>query len=356
MAVSSDAVVKQLLQEIGNRGKLKLRIFPEDNNSDQKPWIDGGLSFGKRDLLYGSCDGAWYTEEKWIDPQNKVTVDSKPIIAVEGTLALERGSTGSAQYQRFFHALGAVLSGVIGIYYLRQQEKHIYKGREVSSKIRYDLPMAALNASDIHNTPYLVITNINDIKKLVTDLGNENLVQVEKTIKEIKEKMKKYFQDNAPKEYKNIEEYCKGRSIAKDAKGNFIKILSTNYQNLTLSEKRGGHIMLGEYFIAKYMLKGNLIMFLPRLSRKDIEKLNASNKKEWKVLWEDSNGMVLTIEDFDGISEDMKRMILKCNSYSEWLGLIKVLLDKIRKNEIRIRDDFKPPVIKKVKIQRLQDF
>jgi hypothetical protein len=349
MAVSSDAIVKQLLQDIGNSGRLKLRIFPEDNKSDQKPWIHGGLSFGKVDLLYGSCDGVWYREEKWTDPSNNVTVDFKPMVAVEGTLALERGSTGSAQYQRFFHALGAVKNGVIGIYYLRQQEKHIYKGREVSSKMRYDLPMAAFNASEIYGVPYLVITDINDLKRLIVALGNEKFDESDKIIKEIKEKMKEFFFKNAPKKYKKIEEYCNGRSIAKDDNGNFIKILSTNYQNLTLSEKRGGHILLGEYFIAKYMLKGNLIMFLPRLSKKDIENLNNSDKKEWKILWDESNGMVLTIDDFNGISDNIKQRILRCDSFSRWLLILDELLDGIRKGKITIKKDFKPLTLKNLK-------
>lgn len=68
MAYKSDRIVKEELLSIGNMGDLKLRIFPGDSRDDQIHWVDGGLCFGKRELLYGSCDGAWYVEESWIDP------------------------------------------------------------------------------------------------------------------------------------------------------------------------------------------------------------------------------------------------------------------------------------------------
>jgi hypothetical protein len=257
------------------------------------------------------------------------------------------------------------MNGVIGVYYLRQQKKHIYRGEEISSKMRYDLPMAALNASEIHGIHYLVITDIDDLRRLIVALGEEKFNEADKIIQGIKEKMKNYFYSNAPESYKNLDRYCEGRSIARDSSGNFIKILSTDYRNLTLSEKRGGHILLGEYFIAKYMLKSSLIMFLPRLSKEDIQKLNKSDKKEWKILWHESDGMVLTVDDFDGISEDIKLRIrslkyavLKSGSgdKEEWFRIVDELLNGLRDGKISVKKDFKPPTLQRVKVKSLLEF
>jgi len=307
MAYDSDAIIKEMLKRIGNCGCLKLKIFPEDNKSDQLPWIEGGLSFGKKGLLYGSCDGVWYKEEEWRDPFNEEKYKHKPIIAVEGTLALERGSVGSAQYQRFFHALGAVKSGVIGVYFLRGELPHVYKGKEQKGKMRYDLPKAALNASEMHSCDYLIITDYQDLKELIEAVGyNKNVKGV---ITRIKAHMESYFNENFKKRFKNMTEYFEKRSFAKDKEGHIFKILSTNYRNLTLSSQRGGHIFSGEYFIGKYMLKKQIYMLLPRLTKEEIEKLNNSNKKEWNLVWDDSGGKIVTIEDFEGVDNGLIREI-----------------------------------------------
>lgn len=307
MAFDSDAIIKKMLEDIGDCGDLKLKIFPEDNKSDQRSWIEGGLSFGNKNLLYGSCDAVWYKEEEWLDPFNKQKYPHKPIIAVEGSLALERGSVGSAQYQRFSHALGAVKSGVIGIYFLRGELPHMYKGKEQMGKMRYDLPKAALNASEIHGSDYLIITDYEDLKEIIKAVAyNKDVKQI---ISRIKDKMAKYFQENFQKKYKNMGEYFQERSFAKDKNGNIFKILSTNYRNLTLASQRGGHIFGGEYFVGKYMLKEQIYMFLPRLTMEEINKLNDSNKKEWNLVWEDSGGKIVTIDDFEGVSTILKQEI-----------------------------------------------
>ena len=77
MAYKSDQIVKEELLCIGNVGNLKIRIFPSDTHEDQRHWVDEGLCFGRRELLYGSCDGAWYIQEHWTVPSRgrKVTCD-----------------------------------------------------------------------------------------------------------------------------------------------------------------------------------------------------------------------------------------------------------------------------------------
>lgn len=334
MAYDSDAIIKKMFEDIGDCGELKLKIFPEDNKSDQLPWVEGGLSFGKKNLLYGSCDAVWYKEEEWLDPFNKQKSPHKPMIAVEGSLALERGSVGSAQYQRFFHALGAVKSGVIGIYFLRGELPHIYKGKEQMGKMRYDLPKAALNASEMHDCDYLIITDYSDLKDIVEAVGhNKNVKQV---IDRIKKKMAEYFNENFQKSYKDMKEYFQERSFARDKNGLPFKILSTNYRNLTLASQRGGHIFCGEYFVGKYMLKEQIYMFLPRLTKAEIKKLNGSNKKEWRIVWDDSGGKVVTIDDFEGFSDTLKNEVDRIRSASTKQGTItRQAWDSIRSKIIR---------------------
>ena len=114
--MSSDQIVKNEIKDKVKRFEgIALRIFPDSSNEDQKLVEEGGLTFSYNGVNYGSCDAGWF-EQKEIDG-NIVEI---PLIGLEGTDALNRGSTGNAQYQRFHHALGAVKNGYIGIYYLRK--------------------------------------------------------------------------------------------------------------------------------------------------------------------------------------------------------------------------------------------
>ena len=200
MAYKSDQIVKSELSSIGDMGNLKIRVFPPDTRDDQIHWVNGGLCFGRHELLYGSCDGAWYTEESWTDPLTGENSNLRPVIAVEGTLALERGSSGNAQYQRFFHVLGAIRSGIIGVYYLRKGE----------SSIRPDLFKAALNASAKHGKPYLVIDELTELQGLVETIANhgEDSPQANEVIQKINQKMLAYWENAFEHMYKgDIKEY-----------------------------------------------------------------------------------------------------------------------------------------------------
>jgi len=302
LAWSSDYICKQMLAKIGSIKDLKLRIFPYEDTRDQLPWVKGGLSFGSFDLLYGSCDAVWYREERWKDPINELWSSNKPIIAVESTLALERGSSGSAQYQRFFHALGAVKCGVLGVYYLRKRGPSV-------SKMRYDLPKAALNASAMHNCSYLIINDITVLEKLVKFTAYNMQDQVTKLISEIRRNMENYWLSAFNKNFGgDIKRYFESRSII-EVEGGYVKLLATNYRNLTEASLRAGHITLGEFLMAKYMTKGRIFLFLPRLSPEEIVELDASDKKEWKLIRADPDSCVVTMEDFNGINNTLMRRI-----------------------------------------------
>lgn len=341
MTFKSDYIIKQELNSIGEIGNLKLRIFPGSSREDQSHWVDGGLCFGKTDLLYGSNDAVWYAEEKWEDPLSGKKSNVKPIVAVEGTLALERGSSGNAQYQRFFHALGAVLSGAIGIYYLR----------EGKNLLRYDLPMAALNAGELHNCDYFVTIDLRDVRKIVEAVGLYGMASPEycSISKTIKGKMRSYFNQALDRIHnRDINDYFRHRSIIRLAEGTNIKYLAGNYRNFTESSQRGGHIVLGEFLMAKYFLKEKFYYLLPRLTHDDIAKLDKSDKKEWKIMRADDIGKVITMEDLDGIPPRIKNGILRLKNTplggptcskakKKWNLLINELRELMEKEVVRIR-------------------
>lgn len=343
MAQTSDDLIKGQFQDIGDVENLKLRIFHSDNASDQKLWINGGLSFGNSNMVYGSNDAGWYIEEKWTDPLNKKECEFKPVIIVEGTDCLNTGSSGNAQYQRFFHVLGAVVCGVIGIYYLK-------KGK---LKLRYDMMKAALNTSDIHKAPYLITTNIGDVEKLVKLYGLKKFKEFERCVKKIQKEMLNYF--NAIfmiKDKGNYENYYDKRSIVKTKDGDYIKYAGRNFRNFNESSQRAGHIALGEFLLAKYFLNKKFYYLFPRMLGSEKERLNSRNAKEWKIMKNDPMGNIITLEDLEGVPETLKKDILKLKDLplggpsggknrSLWERYMKDLHDLIKKGVILIKEESK---------------
>jgi hypothetical protein len=72
--------------------------------------------------------------------------------------------------------------------------------------------------------------------------------------------------------------------------------------------------------------------------------LNNSNKKEWKILWDDTR--VLTVEDLDGISSEMSKKFLNLKNESmkggdegrkEWNNLLSELINEINAGRISIK-------------------
>src|SRR3989344_4440868 len=180
MAQSSDEIIKrEILQNIGTSfNGFTLRVFPQSSNDDQKAFSDGGLTFGIKGVAYGSCDACWVKEGVWKDPLTGKNTDEIPVVALEGTDALNRGSSGNAQYQRFHHALGAVKSGIIGVYYLK---KGIYK-------IQEDLFGMAYYVSKAEKGKYLIIDNLDELKALLSACTNS-------------QKLKKFIEDKLQSMY-----------------------------------------------------------------------------------------------------------------------------------------------------------
>lgn len=303
MALSSDEIIKrEIIDQVGYESNgIKLRIFPQSSNEDQKPFSEGGLTFGFKNVSYGSCDAAWYTDEEWIDGLNGKKINQKPIIALEGTDALNRNSGGNALYQRFHHALGAVKNGVVGIYYLK-------KGKQ---KIQPDLFGMAYFASKVEKGKYLIIDDLSIVKDLLEKHKDKEAFF--KYIDEYLEKMYEYFIKKFNIAYGgdwNV--FAEQRStILRD--GYVIKYAGRMRRNFTDGSQRAGHIAVGEMFLTKYYFyKKKFYYLFPKMTHEDLLVLDRSKTtdKEWFLLRNEPNVEIKTVDDIIGLSESIKKSLL----------------------------------------------
>lgn len=327
MALSSDEVIKrEILDTMGYKvGELKLRIFPESSNEDQKRFEDGGLTFTHQGIDYGSCDACWYVEDK-----NTV----KPIVALEGTDALNRKSTGNAQYQRFHHALGAVKSGVVGVYYLK-------KGVD---KIQPDLFGMAYFASQKEKGIYLIIDDLNVLKELLllyprTDAYNG-------FIQKYLGKMYGTFEAKFNKLYKGSWDIfaSKRSTIIKD--DYVIKHAGRMRRNFTDSSQRAGHIAVGEMYLTKYYFFDRKIYYLfPKMTQADLDYLDQhkSDDKEWYLLRNEPNVEIKTIDNLKGVPQKVKDTLysirdepLKGKVLQVYRFCVNIICDGLIKNKMTI--------------------
>jgi len=336
MAQSSDEIIKrELIDHLGSAtGDLSLRVFPESSNDDQKQFSDGGLTFGFNGLLYGSCDACWVRKKDWLDPYNKVTSSEEPVIALEGTDALNRGSSGNAQYQRFHHALGAVKAGIIGVYYLK-------KGAD---KIQEDLYEMAYNASQIESGTYLIIDDLSELKTLL-DLIDDN-VKTKAFIEKKLSVMHSIFQKKFDEKYGSWEEFAKKRStIIKDTY--VIKYSGRMLRNFTDSSQRAGHIAVGEMYLTKYFFPRKHVYYLwPKMSSADIEYLdsNKSVDKEWQLLRNEPGVEIITRDDLVGVPSAVITQLyqirdepLKGEVLVKFNNCMQIISDGLRNGKITIK-------------------
>ena len=304
MALSSDEIIKrEIIDNLGYKhGNIKLRIFPQSSREDQNLFSDGGLTFGFDGVSYGSCDACWYTDEEWVDGFNNKTIDKKPVIALEGTDALNRNSGGNALYQRFHHALGAVRNGLVGVYYLK-------KG---TTKIQPDLYGMAYYASQVEKGNYLVTDDLGVVKGLLERYDNKD--SFNSFINNHLEEMHKIFNTKFQSLYKgDWEEFAKKRStIIKD--NYVIKYAGRSRRNFTDGSQRAGHIAVGEMFLTKYYFYNKKFYYLfPKMTREDIELLdkNKNTDKEWFLLRNEPNVFIKTIDDVEGVGGKIKKELLQ---------------------------------------------
>jgi hypothetical protein len=337
MALSSDEIIKrEILDTLGYKyGSIKLRIFPQSSREDQNLFSDGGLTFGFNGVFYGSCDACWYIDEEWVDGFNNKKVDKQPIIALEGTDALNRNSAGNALYQRFHHALGAVKNGLVGVYYLK-------KG---PVQIQPDLYGMAYYASKVEKGNYLVTDDLMVVRELLKRYGNKNAFAT--FIKDYLEKMHKIFDTKFQSFYGgDWNEFAKKRStIVKD--DYVIKYAGRSRRNFTDGSQRAGHIAVGEMFLTKYYFYDKKFYYLfPKMTQEDLDLLNKSKNtdKEWFLLRNEPNVFIKTIDDIEGVDRNIKRKFLqikdeplKGDAFRTFNTYTKEIVSKLESGEYRMK-------------------
>lgn len=351
----TDTAIKRILDDIGDQGTLKRRRFLGSSHQDQELWANGGLSFGFNGFVYGSCDFAWYSEEEWVDSYTNRRCSEKPYLAIEGTDCLNTRSWGSAQIQRFHHAMGPFLCGINSIYYLKRG----------SHSMRPYLAAAAYYASIYQHSKgnhasYLVTNDIDDIRELVTKIGNSGLESKEtkEKIVQILNNMLSYFEQTFTTSpyYSHWEMYLQSRAITKTPQNIWVKDLGPKKESLTDSSVRYGHIVLGEALTSYCLLIGSgmfnperdiFYYLFPLMQRADIEDLDRTltNDKEWLLLrnagypWK-----VITLDELQGIDENLKRRITGFKTANlnqckrEWEEVKGSVREGLRNGRIRIGD------------------
>ncbi len=336
MAQSSDEIIKrELVDGLGTQYKdLTLLVFPQSSTADQIPFGDeGGLTFGINGVLYGSCDACWVRKEPWVNPFNNQKISTKPIIALEGTDALNRGSSGNAQYQRFHHALGAVKAGIIGVYYLKQG----------THKIQEDLYGMAYYVSKAEEGTYLIINDIKDLQNLLEAVCSPS--DLPKYLALQQDRMYKIFKKKFDENYGNWEKFAKERStIIKDKY--VIKYAGRMKRNFTDGSQRAGHIAVGEMFLTKYFFYDKHFFYLwPKMTAADRADLDKCKKddKEWILLRNEPNVTILTIDDLEGVPtriisslKSIKDQPLKGAALSEYSKCVKVIVSGLSDDTISI--------------------
>jgi hypothetical protein len=293
-----------------------LRIFPESSNDDQRLFTDGGLTFSHNEVDYGSCDAGWFIRKNG---------KNIPFIGLEGTDALNRKSSGNAQYQRFHHALGAVKNGLVGVYYLK-------KGVD---KIQDDLFGMAVSASKHEKGTYLIIDELEDLRPILENYHNP--IKLQKQLQIILDKIETKFLSKFNSQYSGSwETFAKKRStiIQKDK---IIKYAGRMRRNFTDGSQRAGHIAVGEMYLTKYFFYGKTINYLMlKMTSEDITYLDEhkANDKEWYLLRHEPNVEIKTMDDIFGLDNSIKRKLLSIKDKSikgEAFKIYKECVDSIDK-------------------------
>lgn len=283
-----DKVGEQITSEAGD--DIKIRIFTDGSTEDQLPWEDGGLTFKSEGLYYGSNDAAYFIVDGDIE---------KPIMALELTDALNRGGSGNAQYQRFYHALGAVRSGVIGVYYLKEG---VYK-------VQPDLYKMALSAWDIHETPYIISQDLDEIKTLLELWSPHPSSQYQAHLNSIKQNMQVIFDEAFEEKYNSDWEVFAEKRSTIIFDSYIIKYGGAWFRNFSGSHE--GHVILGEMYLSLYLFPLKKLYYLwPKMTGDQIKKLDEVKKtkdKEWLLLRNDSRAKIITRDDIHGLDSKILR-------------------------------------------------
>jgi hypothetical protein len=296
MAADSDEQLKrELIDEMGaeivsNSGKeIYLRIFPDGSNEDQLAWSVGGLTFQHGTLSFGSNDAAYYVLKDGVEI---------PIMALELTDALNRGSSGNAQYQRFHHALGAVRNGVIGVYYLKKGLK----------PVQPDLYKMALSAWKIHETPYIISQDLAEIKTLLELWGCGR--EFEEQLELIRYNMQAIHDEAFARRYNSDWSIFANKRSTVIQDNCIIKHSGRWIKNFTDGSQRAGHIAVGEMYLSSYLFPHHHLYYLwPKMTADEVKHLNRTkaNDKEWSLLSGESRVTIVTRDNIRNLPREVVR-------------------------------------------------
>lgn len=288
MALSSDEIVKrELIDSIGvNTYGLTARVFPEGSNQDQRMFDQGGLTFSFKSTNYGSCDLAYVYSNTEI-----------PYMAIEGTDALNRGSSGNAQYQRFHHALGAVKNGFIGVYYLRKGDLDV----------REDLYAMAFFSTKKERGFYVITQEIKEIKEILK-YSERSSDERDRFLNKLIGDKYEIFLRTFKKRYKNSWKVFAQKRSTIIFENYIIKYSARNLLNFTDGSQRAGHIAVGEMYLTKYFFPDyRFFYFWPRMTKEDLKYLNENktNDKEWNLLSTEENVDIVTIDEIENVPKEI---------------------------------------------------
>ncbi len=334
MAQDSDEFIKnEIYSYVGEPTNTKLRIFPQSSNFDHNDISEGGLTFTIGNLKYGSCDAMWYKQEPFFYDSIQKQIDIQPLIALEGTDCLSRGSSGNAQYQRFHHALGAVKNNIIGIYYLK-------KG---TSEVSADLYYMAYKASEIEKGTYLILQDLQIVKEIL-EASNDEALQREILLRELNIMLEKW-NIKFDKQYKGSwNTYAKKRNLIIND-DSIIKITGRNYRNFSDSSQRAGHIAVGEMYLTKYFFPDKKLYYtFPRMSQDEKETMdNKENNKEWGLLKKEENVEIITRDHIVNLSQEHQRELIKISNeplkgepLKIWNSVKQELISEFKKGKLHL--------------------
>ena len=297
--MSSDQIIKdEIVRILGTRvGNVKLRVFPQSSTEDQKLFEIGGLTFSHNGLSYGSCDAAWYVENE--------TGEQIPVVALEGTDALNRGSAGNAQYQRFHHALGAVKNGIVGVYYLKSG----------NSVMQLDLLRMAYVASQNEDGHYIVTQDLAVVKNIFEHIDQHGLdsVETQELLAGLVNHQNEVWLTQRFTYYNsdwNVFAQKRSTIINDD---HVIKHAARMVRNFTDGSQRAGHIAVGEMYLTKYLFLGKSLKYLfARMTREDVALLDQTKArdKEWSLLRNEPGVAIKTIDDIVNLPGAIRTRLL----------------------------------------------
>jgi len=348
MAYDSDIRVKENLKDISRNAKiknLKIRAFDE-SNEDQKHWTKGGLTFGPENCLFGSNDVAWFLEKPYVVNNNQIS-NLTPVLVVEGSYGTETGNTGSAQYARFSHALGAVIDGFIGVYFIPFESTYRKSdGTESTAYVRYDMLYAALNVSDIEKGEYLFIDayDLNLMTELLEAVDDGNKDKIKMVIQKVKEIMKSFADRHDATKHKKYVYNCD--RVGKLLMFNVVAFSDFNFRTNTKYKSgrfRNGHTIVGDALKNIYWHKKPFDLILARFTHKDCKKLDSFKKKEWLLLRTFKNLRIITLDDLEFNDKELEKELYL------FLDVLPLLNDNLVKKNVlskKILSGFKDGSIK----------